>query len=78
MGKEQAEREELMRQLEQERTNKQRILAEFQSGYKINLPALAAGSPSSNGVGTLPDVETVAGLLGIMSRANGNILIHLC
>ena len=50
MGKEQAEREELMRQLEQERTHKQRILAEFQSGKGTSLPALTAGSPSANGV----------------------------
>lgn len=49
LSKEQAEREELNRQLEQERTNKQRILAEFQSGSGSSLPVLTNGAPTSNG-----------------------------
>ena len=49
LSKEQAEREELNRQLEQERTNKQRILAEFQSGNGPSPPRLTNGAPTSNG-----------------------------
>lgn len=49
LGKEQAEREELNRQLEQERSNKQRILAEFQSGSSRSLPPITDGAPSARG-----------------------------
>ncbi len=48
-AKEQAEREELMRQLEQERVNKQRILAEFQAGNSLGPAPIPSGSPSANG-----------------------------
>ncbi|KAK9868953.1 hypothetical protein WJX84_009220 [Apatococcus fuscideae] len=50
-AKEQAEREELMRQLEQERVNKQRILAEFQAGNSLGPAPIPSGSPSANGGG---------------------------
>ncbi|KAK9833120.1 hypothetical protein WJX74_007929 [Apatococcus lobatus] len=49
LSKEQGEREELNRQLEQERANKQRILAEFQSGNGSSLPVLTNDPSTANG-----------------------------
>lgn len=74
LGKEQAEREELNRQLEQERSNKLRILAEFQSGNSPTLPAITNGAPTATGESNSLAKYSVVGIFSGLSCHTMHIL----